>query len=233
MPGRGLAVQKIPSLEIRERTVFHGRLSELINSFANDNPTIEWQFQEILSSNPIDQLKAGVIDLAVFYGFCSDPYLRGTTVEKETCLIAIPARNPLARSKENIGLDKLEGQRLLVPAQRTSFGLYENLIAACSDVAAHTTSRHWRLPNLRACERLLLEERCQRSLALPHKGIVYRPLPGDDIEIALRLYWRKAELPRAGRKFREIRKAKNGPERLERVSKIGSASHQVLMCEAG
>jgi DNA-binding transcriptional LysR family regulator len=185
-------------------TAFHGCLPGLITSFSNNNPTIEWQFREIQASAAADQLKAGAIDLAVFYGFCPDPYLRGITVEKESCVLAIPSRNPLARSKDEILLDKLEGQRLLVPAQRTSFGLYENLIAACSEVAAppdiapQVGGAHMLLGLVAANVGLVC---VPHSLAIPHKGIVYRPLRGRDIEIALRLYWRKAELPSAAETF--------------------------------
>lgn len=198
-------------------TAFHGRLPELIHAFSNDNPTIEWQFQEILASSPVDPLKAGSIDLAVFYGFCSDPYLRGLTVEKEDCFIAIPARNPLARSKEEITLDRLEGERLLVPAQRTTFGLYENLMAACSDIAVppdivpQPGGAHMLLGLVASHVGLLC---VPRSLALPHKGIVYRHLRGQHIEIALRLYWRKAELPLAAENF--VKSLKQKTSKLNR-----------------
>jgi DNA-binding transcriptional LysR family regulator len=207
----------------------HGCLSELICSFSVANPTIEWQFHEIPANAPIDQLKTGIIDLAAFYGFCSDPYLSGLSVQTESCMMAIPARNPLARSKAELSLDKLGGEKLLVPAQRTSFGLYENLIAACSEEAEPPVI----LPQAGGAHMLLglvaanIGILCvPRSLAIPHKGVAYRRIRGRCVDITFRLYWRKSELPSVAQRFIETVKARSVGKKQSVAKTPSTERHQ-------
>jgi DNA-binding transcriptional LysR family regulator len=165
---------------------------------------VQLVFREYTADALLAALRVNTIELGVLHGHITDPLLSGVVVDREKCVLAIPARHKLAQGRRSIALTDLENETLLVPPKTSFHGLYEEISDAC--VRAGVSPRMSSLaPGAHALIGLVEAEVgvaiVPSSITLARKGVVYRKLIGEPIAVERRLYWQKHDHSSVVQKF--------------------------------
>lgn len=173
---------------------FYGQIPDLIRRFRASAQDTQLIFREYSADALVAALRDGSVDVAALHGHLADPSLTGILIDRESCVLALPSHHRLARSRRPLQLAQLADEPLLVPLQTGFYGLYEIITGACLQ-AGLAPVLHTLSPSMQTLSGLAAAEVgiaiVPPSLALPRKGVVYRPIAGEPIEVELRLHWQR------------------------------------------
>lgn len=173
---------------------FYGKIPDLIRRFRVAAQDTQLIYREYSADALVAALGEGSVDVAALHGHLANPSLTGLVVDREACVLALPAQHRLARTRGSLRLTQLADEPLLVPQQTGFYGIYEIIIGACLQ-AGLTPVLHTLSPSMQTMTGLVAAgigiALLPPSLALPRKGVVYRTIAGDPIEIELRLHWQR------------------------------------------
>ena len=82
----------------------YGGLPELIRRFRIGHPNAQIAFREYGPDALIGAIRNGKVDVAAVYGHCSEPFLNGTTISVDECVLAVPKGHRLASSRRAVSL---------------------------------------------------------------------------------------------------------------------------------
>ncbi|WP_420236465.1 LysR family transcriptional regulator [Telmatobacter bradus] len=170
----------------------YGVLPELLSKFRATSPETQLIFREFTPDALVAAMRAESLDVAILHGTIHDPSLECQLIERESCVLALPAQHRLARKRRGVSLDELEDETLLIPQKTSFFGLYEAFSMAC---ARHGIVHriNTMAPSMQTLIGLVATGAgvaiVPPSIALPRKDVVYLPLRGESIEIERNLIW--------------------------------------------
>ncbi|MGF6527968.1 LysR family transcriptional regulator [Variovorax sp. PvP013] len=95
-------------------STLYGGLPMLVRKFRQRHPDTDIHLIDLSSEQQISELKAGRIDLGFGRIRSRDTTVARTVLREERLVLAVPPGTPLAASKERIGLEDIEQQRLIV-----------------------------------------------------------------------------------------------------------------------
>lgn len=172
----------------------YGRIPDLIRRFHAAARDTQLVFREFSADALVEALRRGAVDVAVLHGHIAEPDITAALVDRERCMLALPTHHGLARGRRPLTLAQLDGEPLLVPEKTSFFGLYETITTACLH-AGLAPVLHTLSPSMQTLSGLVAAEVgiaiLPPSLALPRKGVIYRHLLGDPIEVEQRLHWQR------------------------------------------
>jgi DNA-binding transcriptional LysR family regulator len=104
-------------------------------------PQIVSILYEMNTTEQIEGLKKGTLDIGIIHQPAGDTGLRMHRLVRENCVIALPVGHPLAK-RTRIALKELRGATFVLPPRHTAPGLYDRIIAACIEVGFSPSVSH-------------------------------------------------------------------------------------------
>lgn len=109
----GQAERSVLSIGFVSSTLYGG-LPQVVRNLRKDFPDLDVQLVELMSSQQVEALKSGRIDVGFGRIRVADPAVERLIMREERLVVALPAGHPLATSEEPLSITALAGQNLIV-----------------------------------------------------------------------------------------------------------------------
>jgi DNA-binding transcriptional LysR family regulator len=109
----------------------------LLNNFPQIVPIL----YEMNTTEQIEGLVKGTLDIGILHQPSGDTTLRLQRLVREDCVIALPGDHPLAKSTK-IALKQLRGATFVLPPRHMAPGLYDRIISACIEAGFSPSISH-------------------------------------------------------------------------------------------
>jgi DNA-binding transcriptional LysR family regulator len=168
-------------------------IPDLIAAAKQAFPDIDIVLKEMVSSEQLDALAAGMIDLGFVRPLSADRAFEYHRIVREPMLLALPASHPLVRQDE-IRLQDMEGQALIMYALKEGKYFYDLIVGlfAATGVspvyAQYIGQTHTILALVRAGIGMAIVPASAQYLRF--ENIVFRPLWRNDVFAEIYLAWR-------------------------------------------
>lgn len=109
----GQAERSVLSVGFVSSTLYGG-LPQVVRNLRKDFPDLDVQLVELMSSQQVEALKSGRIDVGFGRIRVADPAVERLIMREERLVMALPDGHPLATSVEPLSITALAGQNLIV-----------------------------------------------------------------------------------------------------------------------
>lgn len=109
----GQAERSVLSIGFVSSTLYGG-LPQVVRNLRKDFPDLDVQLVELMSSQQVDALKSGRIDVGFGRIRVADPAVERLVMREERLVLAVPADHAFADSSEPLSITALGGQNLIV-----------------------------------------------------------------------------------------------------------------------
>jgi DNA-binding transcriptional LysR family regulator len=187
-------------------TAIMGDLHRLIQVFRQRHPTVELVLHELLVDALVEQLETGDLDL-----ICTDAEVVDETVQCQPMRsppwgLAINRNNPLAR-RRSIDLSDVAREPFIIATQYPHHNLHEKMINVCR-TAGFTPDVRGYAHSVPSCLSMVA---ANLGVAMAYRlpgylppDIVYRPMDGHPMDLAMQMSWRRGALTPAAEKFVQL-----------------------------
>jgi DNA-binding transcriptional LysR family regulator len=185
---------------------YGGVLPELLKQYKAAHPAVRLSLREMLSPDQAAALHAGELD----FGLLLPPVagaarLEHIVVQRDSFVVALPARHPLARSRGRIRLRELAGESFVMIPRQIAPRLYDIVaeLAAQAGMSLNVAQEAIQMQTVVSLVSSGLGAAVvPASVAnLGRRGVVYRALAERHPRLDLWLAWRRGALPQAAADF--------------------------------
>jgi len=185
---------------------YGGVLPALLKQYKAAHPGVRLSLREMLSPDQAAALHAGELD----FGLLLPPVagaarLEHIVVQRESFVVALPARHPLARSRGRIRLRELAGEPFVMIPRQIAPRLYDIVaqLAAQAGMSLNVAQEAIQMQTVVSLVSSGLGAAVvPASVAnLGRRGVVYRELADRHPRLDLWLAWRRGALDAAGEEF--------------------------------
>jgi DNA-binding transcriptional LysR family regulator len=207
------AVQRAERGELGEMVVgyvtsaTYGPLPDVIRMFRKRFPDVDLKLQNLRSM----QQRQALIDRRIDVGFVrpqvADPRLNYEAIWRESVVVALPGKHPLAR-RTIVNVSELAAEPFLVGEPGVAASFYDQVFTLCRR-AGFTPHVAQLVPDVQAAIALVaaglgispVPAAIQR---FKRKGVVYRPLRPRTLRIEMGLAWRRDDNSALVQQFRRV-----------------------------
>ncbi len=136
--GRGIAGSL--AIGFAGSMLFSG-LPAIVERFQADHPRLRLQLRELSSSEQLQALAQGRLDLGFVHTTRVPPELSQIKVVSQPLLVCLPASHPLAQSP-GLALAQLRGEAFAVVSRAVSPDYHEHILALCAEAGFYPELRH-------------------------------------------------------------------------------------------
>ena len=185
---------------------YGGVLPELLKAYKGSHPAVRLSLREMLSPDQAAALHAGELDVGLLLPpVAGAARLEHIVVQRESFVVALPARHPLARSRGRVRLRELAGEPFVMIPRQIAPRLYDIVaeLAAQAGMSLNVAQEAIQMQTVVSLVSSGLGAAVvPASVAnLGRRGVVYRPLAEQHPRLDLWLAWRRGTLSPAAADF--------------------------------
>ena len=177
-------------------TVDYSVLPGLLSAYRAAHPGVTLELRELTSDVQLRELHEGRIDAGMLLAPVDDAALAMLPLLREPLVAALPADDPLARSRAALSLASLAGRPFVIFPRSAATGLYDAIIEFCRQagftprIAQEAIQMQTIVSLVSAGLGVALVPASLRHMR--RRGVVYRPLRQDSPLLTVLLAWRSA-----------------------------------------
>jgi DNA-binding transcriptional LysR family regulator len=177
-------------------TVDYSVLPGLLSAYRAAHPGVTLELRELTSDVQLRELHEGRIDAGMVLAPVDDAALAMLPLLREPLVAALPADDPLARSRTALSVASLAGRSFVIFPRSAAAGLYDAIIEFCRQagftprIAQEAIQMQTIVSLVSAGLGVALVPASLRHLR--RRGVVYRPLRQDSPRLTVLLAWRSA-----------------------------------------
>jgi DNA-binding transcriptional LysR family regulator len=177
-------------------TVDYSVLPGLLSAYRAAHPGVTLELRELTSDVQLRELHEGRIDAGMVLAPVDDAALAMLPLLREPLVAALPADDPLARSRTALSVASLAGRPFVIFPRSAAAGLYDAIIEFCRQagftprIAQEAIQMQTIVSLVSAGLGVALVPASLRHLR--RRGVVYRPLRQDSPRLTVLLAWRSA-----------------------------------------
>jgi DNA-binding transcriptional LysR family regulator len=175
-------------------TAAYGPLPDVLRMFRRRFPDVDLRLQYLRSVQQRHALLNREIDVGFVRPQAADPRLSYEALWRDSVVVALPGRHPLARHA-TVDVAELEAERFVLIAPEDVGAFYDQVFALCRR-AGFTPQVAYRVPDLHAAIALVAAGLGIGPVpgaiqGFRRKGVVYRPLRPQTFALEMGLAWRR------------------------------------------
>lgn len=172
-----------------------GQLPCTIRQFCRDNPDVSISMSQLYSSEQLEKLASGELDVGVARLFTPPPSdLDHAVLLREPYVLAIPDGHPLA-ALSAVPLERLDGESLAIFPRQAHPRLYDSILSALSEAGAcpvvESVALVMHTINALVAAGMGVAFMPESMQALPRPGVSYRPVIGRLPVVEYSIVWPK------------------------------------------
>ena len=185
---------------------YGGVLPELLKAYKGSHPAVRLSLREMLSPDQAAALHAGELDVGLLLPpVAGAARLEHIVVQRESFVVALPARHRLSRARGRVRLRELAGEPFVMIPRQIAPRLYDILaeLAAQAGMSLNVAQEAIQMQTVVSLVSSGLGAAVvPASVAnLGRRGVVYRALAEQHPRLDLWLAWRRGALPQAAADF--------------------------------